>query len=191
MVWLCFPDLGQQLNLSEPQFSPCVHCGDLGERLLALVWKGPVSSPFPCLSPAPVVDPPIADQQNFMVTLDQVLIRCLEHQQHWSRLDEQEASSTLQSPPQPGGPAPLLLTPHPCSASSLVFSCVSHALQWITQGRDPIFQPPSPLRGLLAHPTASSGASVLQEAGAIHVLVTGSLHLVGSVLKLLEPSLSQ
>ncbi|XP_013008905.1 folylpolyglutamate synthase, mitochondrial isoform X3 [Cavia porcellus] len=132
-----------------------------------------------------------ADQQNFMVTLDQVLIRCLEHQQHWSRLDEQEASSTLQSPPQPGGPAPLLLTPHPCSASSLVFSCVSHALQWITQGRDPIFQPPSPLRGLLAHPTASSGASVLQEAGAIHVLVTGSLHLVGSVLKLLEPSLSQ
>lgn len=62
---------------------------------------------------------------------------------------------------------------------------------WITQGRDPVFQPPSPPQGLLAHPVAGSGASVLREAAAVHVLVTGSLHLVGGVLKLLEPSLSQ
>ncbi|XP_007471802.1 PREDICTED: folylpolyglutamate synthase, mitochondrial isoform X1 [Lipotes vexillifer] len=129
-----------------------------------------------------------ADQQNFTVTLDQVLLRCLAHQQHWSRLHEDQAS------PEPGGPAPLLLAPRPAhthSASSLVFSCISHALQWISQGRDPVFQPPSPPRVLFAHPVAGSGAIVLQEAAAIHVLVTGSLHLVGGVLKLLEPSLSQ
>ncbi|XP_069332923.1 folylpolyglutamate synthase, mitochondrial isoform X4 [Eulemur rufifrons] len=137
-----------------------------------------------------------ADQQNFTVTLDQVLLRCLEHQQHWNRLDEEQASPDLWSTPslEPGGPASLLLAPHPphsCSASSLVFSCISHALQWISQGRDPVFQPPRPPRGLFAHPVAASGASVLQEAVAIHVLVTGSLHLVGGVLKLLEPSLSQ
>ncbi|XP_010611916.1 folylpolyglutamate synthase, mitochondrial isoform X2 [Fukomys damarensis] len=135
-----------------------------------------------------------ADQQNFTVTLDQVLIRCLEHQRHWSHLDQEQAGPDLWSSLQPGGPAPLLQAPHPphpCSANSLVFSCVSHALQWISQGRDPVFQPPSPPRGLLSHPTASDGARVLQEAAAIHVLVTGSLHLVGSVLRLLEPSLSQ
>uniref|UniRef100_A0A8C6EBH2 Folylpolyglutamate synthase n=1 Tax=Moschus moschiferus TaxID=68415 RepID=A0A8C6EBH2_MOSMO len=137
-----------------------------------------------------------ADQQNFTVTLDQVLLRCLAHQQHWSRLHEEQASPDPWSTAgrEQGGPASLLLAPHPPhthSASSLVFSCISHALQWITQGRDPVFQPPSPPRGLLTHPVADSGAMVLQEAAAIHVLVTGSLHLVGGVLKLLEPSLSQ
>ncbi|XP_011362545.1 folylpolyglutamate synthase, mitochondrial isoform X1 [Pteropus vampyrus] len=129
-----------------------------------------------------------ADQQNFTVTLDQVLLRCLEHQQHWSRLDEEQAC------PEPGGPTSLLLAPHPAhshSTSSLVFSCISQALQWISQGRDPVFQPHSPPRGLFTHPVAGSGANVLREAAAIHVLVTGSLHLVGGVLKLLEPSLSQ
>ncbi|XP_032978428.1 folylpolyglutamate synthase, mitochondrial isoform X4 [Rhinolophus ferrumequinum] len=136
------------------------------------------------------------DQQNFTVTLDQVLLRCLEHQQHWRHLDEEQASPDLWSAPspEPGGPASLRLAPcppHTHSSGSLVFSCISHALQWITQGRDPVFQPPSPPRGLLAHPVAGSGASVLREAAAIHVLVTGSLHLVGGVLKLLEPSLSQ
>lgn len=137
-----------------------------------------------------------ADQQNFMVTLDQVLLRCLEHQQHWSRLDEEAASPDLWSTPSPeaGGPAPLLLAPrlpHTHGTGSLVFSCISHALQWISQGRDPVFQTPSCPRDLLAHPVANSGAGVLREAAAIHVLVTGSLHLVGGVLKLLDPSLSQ
>ncbi|XP_027470624.1 folylpolyglutamate synthase, mitochondrial isoform X2 [Zalophus californianus] len=137
-----------------------------------------------------------ADQQNFMVTLDQVLLRCLAHQQYWSHLAEAQASPDLWSPPspEPGEPTSSLLASHPpCthSTSSLVFSCISHALQWISQGRDPVLQPPSPPQGLLAHPVAGSGASVLREAAAIHVLVTGSLHLVGGVLKLLEPALSQ
>ncbi|XP_066223172.1 folylpolyglutamate synthase, mitochondrial isoform X1 [Saccopteryx leptura] len=137
-----------------------------------------------------------ADQQNFMVTLDQVLLRCLEHQQHWSRLDKELASPDLGSTPspEPAGPASLLLTPrlpHTHSTSSLVFSCISHALQWISQGRDPVFQTLGPPQDLLAHPVADSGASVLREAAAVHVLVTGSLHLVGGVLRLLEPSLSQ
>ncbi|XP_057610764.1 folylpolyglutamate synthase, mitochondrial isoform X2 [Chionomys nivalis] len=137
-----------------------------------------------------------ADQQNFTVTLDQVLLRCLQHQQHWSCLGEKQADPDLWSSPspEPGGPGSMLLArhpPHSASTNSLVFSCISHALQWISQGRDPIFQPPSPPRSLLSHPTASSGASILREAAAIHVLVTGSLHLVGGVLKLLEPSLSQ
>lgn len=146
------------------------------------------------LTDVPVPCP--ADQQNFSVTLDQVLLRCLEHQQHWSRLDEEQASPDLWSTPspEPGGPTSLLLAPcppHTHCTSSLVFSCISHALQWISQGRDPVFQTSSSPQNLLAHPVANSGASILREAAAIHVLVTGSLHLVGGVLKLLEPSLSQ
>ncbi|XP_060056202.1 folylpolyglutamate synthase, mitochondrial isoform X2 [Erinaceus europaeus] len=137
-----------------------------------------------------------ADQQNFTVTLDQVLLRCLEHQQHWSRLDEGQVGPDLWGTPGPetAGPTSLLPTPCPASthrSSSLVFSCISHALQWISQGRDPVFQHPASPRGLLAHPVADSGASVLGSAAAIHVLVTGSLHLVGGVLRLLEPSLAQ
>ncbi|XP_016817216.2 folylpolyglutamate synthase, mitochondrial isoform X3 [Pan troglodytes] len=42
-----------------------------------------------------------ADQQNFTVTLDQVLLRCLEHQQHWNHLDEEQASPDLWSAPSP------------------------------------------------------------------------------------------
>nr|BAE33941.1 unnamed protein product [Mus musculus] len=137
-----------------------------------------------------------ADQQNFTVTLDQVMLRCLQHQQHWNGLAEKQASSNLWSScgPDPAGPGSLLLAPHPpqpTRTSSLVFSCISHALLWISQGRDPIFQPQSLPRNLLNHPTANSGASILREAAAIHVLVTGSLHLVGGVLKLLDPSMSQ
>lgn len=168
----------------------------------------PTPRPFELVLPACLPRPPplflwlmrpslcLADQQNFMVTLDQVLLRCLAHQQHWSRLAEEQASPDPWSPasPEPGEPTSLLLASRPpCthSTSSLVFSCISHALQWISQGRDPVFQPPSPPQGLLAHPVAGSGAGVLREAAAIHVLVTGSLHLVGGVLKLLEPALSQ
>ncbi|XP_013368622.1 PREDICTED: folylpolyglutamate synthase, mitochondrial isoform X2 [Chinchilla lanigera] len=195
--WFCQALQRNQRPLSGPQVRVLLF-NSTGDRdpaaLLKLLQPCQFDYAVFCPNLTEVSSPGSADQQNFTVTLDQVLIRCLEHKQHWSRLAEEQASPALWSPPQPGGTAPLLLaprSPHPCSASSLVFSCVSHALQWISQGRDPIFQPPSPLRGLLAHPTASGGAGILQEAGAIHVLVTGSLHLVGSVLKLLEPSLSQ
>lgn len=137
-----------------------------------------------------------ADQQNFMVTLDQVLLRCLEHQQLWSRLAEEQGSPHLWDTPtlESSGPVSLLLAPRSPPAprpSSLVFSCISHALQWISQGRDPIFHLSAPPGALLNHPVADSGADMLREAGAIHVLVTGSLHLVGGVLKLLQPSLAQ
>lgn len=149
--------------------------------------------PFPSTD-MPGFEP--TDQQNFTVTLDQVLLRCLQHQQHWNCLAEKQASSNLWSGccPDPAGPGSLLLAPHPpqpTRTSSLVFSCISHALLWVSQGRDPIFQPQSLPRNLLNHPTANSGASTLREAAAIHVLVTGSLHLVGGVLKLLDPSMSQ
>ncbi|XP_058861656.1 folylpolyglutamate synthase, mitochondrial isoform X1 [Acipenser ruthenus] len=123
-----------------------------------------------------------ADQQNFNVTVENILTRCLDNQKSWWRLTEQGA-----------GPGAELLLPRGLplveggmrrqGAEPLVFPCILSALQWITQGRDP--QLPCDSK-----PRAGSAARALREAGAVQVLVTGSLHLVGGVLKHLDPSLS-
>ncbi|XP_025915563.1 folylpolyglutamate synthase, mitochondrial [Apteryx rowi] len=142
------------------------------------------------------------DQQNFNVTLENALTRCLENQKTWTQLMEEkvgqdlwlsaplEVGSLLKPDPVRGA---LLLVPsaeRPLNSNSLVFPCISHALQWIAQGRVPCVPAPA-AKGAHPHPVASSGAVLLQEAAVIRVLVTGSLHLVGGVLKLLDPALSQ
>ncbi|XP_061208881.1 folylpolyglutamate synthase, mitochondrial isoform X1 [Neopsephotus bourkii] len=141
-----------------------------------------------------------ADQQNFNVTLENALTRCLQNQQTWTRLLEEKGGQDpwLPAPLRVGGllqPAPsrgtLLLvppSPRPLNSPSLVFPCLAQALRWVAQGRDPHLAAPM---GAHPHPAASSGAVLLQEAAAIRVLVTGSLHLVGGALRLLDPTLSQ
>ncbi|NWX06572.1 FOLC protein, partial [Caloenas nicobarica] len=143
-----------------------------------------------------------ADQQNFNVTLENALTRCLDNQQTWTRLLEEKGGQDpwLPAPLRAGGllqPAPtrgtLLLVPpapRPLNSPALVFPCLAQALRWVAQGRDPQLAAPA-ATGAHQPPAASSGAVLLREAAAIHVLVTGSLHLVGGVLKLLDPTLSQ
>ncbi|NXE94497.1 FOLC protein, partial [Menura novaehollandiae] len=143
-----------------------------------------------------------ADQQNFNVTLENALTRCLENQRTWTRLLEEKAGQDpwLPSPLRVGGllqPAPargsLLLVPpapRPLNSPALVFPCLGQALRWVAQGRDPHLAAPV-ASGAHPHPAASSGAVLLQEAAAVRVLVTGSLHLVGGALRLLDPALSQ
>ncbi|NWX62466.1 FOLC protein, partial [Promerops cafer] len=143
-----------------------------------------------------------ADQQNFNVTLENALTRCLENQRTWTRLLEEKAGQDpwLPSPLWVGGllqPAPargsLLLVPpapRPLNSPALVFPCLAQALRWVAQGRDPHLAAPA-ASGAHPHPPASSGAVLLREAAAVRVLVTGSLHLVGGVLRLLDPALSQ
>uniref|UniRef100_A0A8C8ABH1 tetrahydrofolate synthase n=1 Tax=Otus sunia TaxID=257818 RepID=A0A8C8ABH1_9STRI len=143
-----------------------------------------------------------ADQQNFNVTLENALTRCLENQQTWTRLLEEKGGQDpwLPAPLRAGGllqPAPargtLLLVPpapRPLNSPALVFPCLAQALRWVAQGRDPRLAAPA-ATGAHPHPAASSGAVLLREAAAVRVLVTGSLHLVGGVLRLLDPALSQ
>ncbi|XP_068104657.1 folylpolyglutamate synthase, mitochondrial-like isoform X2 [Hyperolius riggenbachi] len=142
----------------------------------------------------------IADQQNYNVTLENVLTRCLENQKKWNML-MQERSCDPWAPSLPvdtlikDSPrgSPLLLAPsadHLLNCNSLVFPCISHALQWATQGRDSNL--PSMDSNLLHHhPVASSGSVLLREAAHIQILITGSLHLVGGALKLLDQSLTE
>ncbi|NWV26928.1 FOLC protein, partial [Origma solitaria] len=143
-----------------------------------------------------------ADQQNFNVTLENALTRCLENQRTWTRLLEEKVGQDpwLPSPLRVGGllqPAPargsLVLVPpapRPLNSPALVFPCLAQALRWVAQGRDPHLAAPA-ASGAHPHPVASSGAVLLREAAAVRVLVTGSLHLVGGVLRLLDPALSQ
>ncbi|NWY96984.1 FOLC protein, partial [Loxia curvirostra] len=143
-----------------------------------------------------------ADQQNFNVTLENALTRCLENQRTWTRLLEEKVGQDpwLPSPLRVGGllqPAPargsLLLVPpapRPLNSPALVFPCLAQALRWVAQGRDPQLAAPT-ASGAHPHPAASSGAVLLREAATVRVLVTGSLHLVGGALRLLDPALSQ
>ncbi|MBN3319424.1 FOLC protein, partial [Atractosteus spatula] len=125
-----------------------------------------------------------ADQHNFNVTVENMLTRCLDNQKSWRRLAERDSAVATDVRIPEGLP----LVAETRRTDALVFPCILSALQWICQGRDPVLDCPGTLATL--QPGATTRAEVLRKAAGIHVLVTGSLHLVGGVLKHLDPSLS-
>ncbi|XP_023194517.1 folylpolyglutamate synthase, mitochondrial isoform X1 [Xiphophorus maculatus] len=122
-----------------------------------------------------------ADQQNFNVTVEAMLTCCLDNERSWRLLsdggDEYAAPLLIRD-----GPAPLAER----KADSLVFPCILSALRWIAQGRDPVLTEPAQTAPPVT-PSMAAKAALLQDAAHIHILVTGSLHLVGGVLKHLDP----
>ncbi|XP_035684942.1 folylpolyglutamate synthase, mitochondrial-like isoform X1 [Branchiostoma floridae] len=68
------------------------------------------------------------------------------------------------------------------SAKARVFPCISDALSWIQHGKDKEL---SRSNSSQCHPHSS-----LDEAVHIQVLITGSLHLIGGALKVLDPTMS-
>ncbi|KAJ3605993.1 hypothetical protein NHX12_028036 [Muraenolepis orangiensis] len=121
-----------------------------------------------------------ADQQNFNVSVENMLTRCLDNERSWQQ--------------HHGAPRePLLIRDSSSSAAAeaLVFPCILSALRWTAQGRDPVLLPrDAGQRVAPVKPSVAAKAAVLRDAAEIHVLVTGSLHLVGGVLKHLDPSVS-
>ncbi|XP_051537101.1 folylpolyglutamate synthase, mitochondrial-like isoform X2 [Myxocyprinus asiaticus] len=125
-----------------------------------------------------------ADQQNFNVSVENMLTRCLDNQQSWRILNGQE-----EKPEEGlliGGGLPLVAERN---SDTLVFPCILSALQWISQGRDAVLSDPNKCI-IPVKPSISAKAAPLREAVNIHVLITGSLHLVGGALKHLEPALN-
>lgn len=107
-----------------------------------------------------------------------MLTRCLDNQRSW----QLHAS---------GGPGLLIEEGPPLGpqqkAETLVFPCILSALQWTSQGRDAVLaETASAVKASLA-----ARAAPLRSAAEIHVLVTGSLHLVGGVLKHLDRTSSK
>lgn len=126
-----------------------------------------------------------ADQQNFNVSVENMLTRCLDNERSWrlhSSLGENKAAQLLIQDSLP-------LVPEK-KADTLVFPCILSALQWITQGRDNVLTDPAKTV-LPVKPSIMAKAAPLCEAAEIHVLITGSLHLVGGVLKHLDPASSK
>ncbi|KAJ7988143.1 hypothetical protein DPEC_G00320560 [Dallia pectoralis] len=125
-----------------------------------------------------------ADQQNFNVSVENMLTRCLDNQRSWHLLNDHEE--------KPGADLLISRDTLPLVASgqrseTLVFPCILSALQWLSQGRDSILAHPDK-RVIPVKPSVTAKAAPLRDAAGIHVLVTGSLHLVGGVLKHVDPS---
>ncbi|KAM9450941.1 folylpolyglutamate synthase, mitochondrial isoform 1-T1 [Clarias gariepinus] len=128
-----------------------------------------------------------ADQQNFNVSVEHMLTRCLDNQQSWRVLNGVEEEGP-ESELLIGGGVHLPLRVEKRGAS-LVFPCILSALQWITQGHDPLVAD-STQHVMPVKASISAKGLPLREAANVHVLITGSLHLVGGALKHLVPALS-
>uniref|UniRef100_A0A4W5Q7E5 Folylpolyglutamate synthase n=1 Tax=Hucho hucho TaxID=62062 RepID=A0A4W5Q7E5_9TELE len=127
-----------------------------------------------------------ADQQNFNVSVENMLTRCLDNQISWQSLSGTETKQGSESELLIKDRLPLLAKTR---THTLVFPCILSALQWITQGRDAVLATAgSPY--LPVQPSVTVKAEPLREAAQVSVLVTGSLHLVGGALKYLDPSLA-
>ncbi|KAM8871525.1 folylpolyglutamate synthase, mitochondrial [Synchiropus picturatus] len=124
-----------------------------------------------------------ADQQNFNVSVENMLTRCLDNERSW-RLQNKSEENIGALLIKDG----LSLIPEK-KAETMVFPCILSALQWITQGRDSVLAGPAK-KDLLVKPSIAAKAAALCQAAEIHILVTGSLHLVGGVLKHLDPTSS-
>ncbi|KAI1900650.1 hypothetical protein AGOR_G00052100 [Albula goreensis] len=124
------------------------------------------------------------DQHSVSVMAKNVLTRCLSNQASWLSLSKQKKKQGAEL--LTGGRHPLVAERR---TATLVFPCILSALCWITQGRDPILAS----QGKHFPPIRSSDtakAASLRRATRIHILITGSLHLVGGALKHLDPSLA-
>ncbi|XP_040915585.1 folylpolyglutamate synthase, mitochondrial [Toxotes jaculatrix] len=126
-----------------------------------------------------------ADQQNFNVSVENMLTRCLDNEKSWRLLHSKGGHEGLQLLIEDSLP----LVPEK-KAETLVFPCILSSLQWITQGRDSVLADPAKT-GLAVKPSIMAKAAPLCDAAEIHVLITGSLHLVGGVLKHLDPTSSK
>lgn len=127
----------------------------------------------------------ISDQQNFNVSVENMLTRCLDNERSWrlhnSMVDNEGTPLLIED-------SMSLISEK--KSDTLVFPCIFSALQWITQGRDSVLADPAK-KVLVVKPSIQAKAAPLCDADEIHVLITGSLHLVGGVLKHLDPASSK
>ncbi|XP_034531951.1 folylpolyglutamate synthase, mitochondrial-like [Notolabrus celidotus] len=121
------------------------------------------------------------DLWNLSISVEVMMTRCLVNEKNWrlhNNLEDVNGTHLLNEDS-------LSIVPER-KADTLVFPCILSALQWITQGRDPLLKD-SANRDLPVKPCIQAKAAALCDAAEIHVLITGSLYLVGGALKNLDP----
>ena len=112
-----------------------------------------------------------AAHHSISVCVQRLLAHCRENQSSWQSLNAAETIHHHQRH----------LVTSPVS-HSLVFPCILSALRWINEGEQPVLKPAGSVG-------STEFCDRLRETGTMSVLVTGSLYLVGGVLKHLEPTL--
>ncbi|XP_029283914.1 folylpolyglutamate synthase, mitochondrial-like isoform X2 [Cottoperca gobio] len=115
-----------------------------------------------------------ADQQN-------MLTRCLDNERSW-HLHNSLGNNNKGTQLLIEGSRQLVAEK---KTDTLVFPCILSALQWITQGRDSELADPAQ-RVLPVKASVVAKAAPLCDAAEIHILITGSLYLVGGALKHLD-----
>ncbi|XP_068191487.1 folylpolyglutamate synthase, mitochondrial-like [Antennarius striatus] len=111
-------------------------------------------------------------------SLDEEISYCVDVERCWRRYTDLGENRQLHTEDSlPPGPDK--------RKDTLVFPSILSALQWITQGRDPVVADPS-IPVSPADPSIRAKAAFLRDAAEIQVLITGSLYLVGGVLKIFQ-----
>jgi len=122
-----------------------------------------------------------SDLSNFTVTRDSQLRWCIENQRVWMAL----RGAGFQAHANPSQDCTdcdrVIQNGHDDGPYSTIFPCVSQAVRWLLGGRDPLVPPFS--TDDLPLPDFISQASRLQ------ILIGGSLHLVGTAMKVLGPEI--
>ncbi|KAI0213240.1 Folylpolyglutamate synthase, mitochondrial [Lamellibrachia satsuma] len=110
-----------------------------------------------------------ADQTNYTVAPQTTQNKCVTNENAWLKLlSDQNIAGERNDIPS--------------VASTRVFANIHDALQWISQGRDPLF-------GMAANDSGKV-PETLVKCRHLQVLCVGSLHLIGGVLGLLQPDMN-
>ena len=125
-----------------------------------------------------------SDLTNFTVGRDDQLRWCVENQRAWMAL----RGAGFQAHADPTGNYTEITNSHHVIKKGLddgpystIFPCVSQAIRWLLGGKDPLIEEfcqedlPVP--------------DFITKASRVQVLVGGSLHLVGTVMKVLGPEI--
>ena len=118
---------------------------------------------------------------NFTVTRDSQLRWCVQNQRVWMAL--RGAGFQAHVDPSNGSTDPehTIKNGDDDGPYSTIFPCVSQAIHWLLAGREPLIPLLSP--GGLPLP------DFISQASRIQVLISGSLHLVGTAMKVLGPEI--
>ena len=122
-----------------------------------------------------------ADLTDFMVTRDSQLQCCVENRRVWIALRGAEFPGHANPESNCTNNDSTMENGFDDGEQSALFESVSEAISWLVAGTDPLIPPSStgdyPLPGFIS------------EAKRIQVLVCGSLHLVGTTMKVLGPEI--
>ena len=121
------------------------------------------------------------DLTNFTVTRDSQLHCCDKNQRVWMALRDAGVQPHADPLQDSSDTDHVIQNAHDDGLYSTTFPCVSQAIRWLLSGKDLHIPPLSP--GGFALPDFISKATRLQ------VLITGSIHLVGTAMKVLGPEI--